>query len=144
MGRPPIGKVAMTGAERVRKYRARHAVTKPVTKHSAGDDTARVRQLEADIRLLKADLSRERERRKAAEAKASTTTAEAVLRDIKRIAKTHGGTMRVDEYNKIIKVIHPDRKPSDAEKNEAFRLFTERMKPSVDAKKRAAKKAART
>jgi len=37
--------------------------------------------------------------------------------------------MRADEYNKILKVLHPDRKPSEAEKNEAFRLFTKSMKP---------------
>jgi hypothetical protein len=28
-------------------------------------------------------------------------------------------------------VLHPDRKPSEAEKNEAFRLFTKSMKPFV-------------
>src|SRR5437667_4714478 len=32
MGRPPIGKVAMTGAERVRRYRLKHGADKPVTK----------------------------------------------------------------------------------------------------------------
>ena len=32
MGRPPIGKVAMTGAERVRLHRLKHGITKPVTK----------------------------------------------------------------------------------------------------------------
>ena len=33
MGRPPIGKVAMTGAERTRLYRLKHGTAKPVTKH---------------------------------------------------------------------------------------------------------------
>ena len=32
MGRPPIGKTAMTGAERVRRYRLKHAAARPVTK----------------------------------------------------------------------------------------------------------------
>jgi hypothetical protein len=36
MGRPPIGKVAMTGAERVRRYRRKHAADKPVTKQLTG------------------------------------------------------------------------------------------------------------
>jgi cell division septum initiation protein DivIVA len=37
MGRPPIGKVAMTGAERTRLYRLKHSpVTKPVTKPAGG------------------------------------------------------------------------------------------------------------
>ena len=108
-------------------------------KPSTGEDTARIRRLEAE-------LGRERVRRAAAEAKASPTTEriaqlEAKLREYslkidglqvrnKRIATTRGG-MRVDEYNKILKVLHPDRKPSEAEKNEAFRLFTKSMKPFV-------------
>ena len=142
----------MTSTERSRRRRARLDATKPATKHSTGDDTARIRQLEADNRLLKAELARERERRKAAEAKASTTTDERVaqleaklrksslqidglLGDLNRIAKAHGG-MRVDEYNKIVKVLHPDRKPSDTEKNEAFRLFTESVRKERPRKRR--------
>jgi hypothetical protein len=43
MGRPPIGKTAMTSAERVRRHRAKHGtgkpVTKPVTKPNGSDDT---------------------------------------------------------------------------------------------------------
>ena len=35
VGRPPIGKRAMTGAERVRRYRLLHATDKPVTKPAA-------------------------------------------------------------------------------------------------------------
>ena len=138
MGRPPIGKVAMTSTERSRRRRARLDATKHATKHSAGYDTTRVGQLEADNRLLKAELARERERRKAAEAKASMPADERVaqmLREIQGIAKTHGG-MRVDEYNKILKVLHPDRKPSDTEKNEAFRLFTESVRKERPRKRR--------
>ena len=56
MGRPPIGKIAMTAAERVRRYRLRHGtdkpVTKPATKRSADKTTgllkARIRDLEAE------------------------------------------------------------------------------------------------
>jgi hypothetical protein len=180
MGRRPIGKMAMSGAERQRRYqrklaegydigplkahireleaelarsakqRADSAVTKPVTKHSTGsstgDGTSRIRELEADVRLLKDELARERAQRKAAEARTSPTTdriaeLEKLLHKYslkidglqgqnKRMAKAQGG-MRVDEYNKILKVLHPDRKPSEAEKNEAFRLFTKSMKPFV-------------
>jgi hypothetical protein len=46
MGRPPIGKVAMTGGERVQRYRLKHPVTKPVTKLGALE--ARIRELEAE------------------------------------------------------------------------------------------------
>jgi hypothetical protein len=49
MGRPPSGKVAMTGAERTRLYRHRHAtakpVTKPVTKPADPDHTALMTEL---------------------------------------------------------------------------------------------------
>jgi hypothetical protein len=50
MGRPPIGKVAMTGAERTRLYRLKHAkpVTKAVTK-STGTDAAELAQAKARL-----------------------------------------------------------------------------------------------
>ena len=176
MGRQPIGKVAMSGAERQRRYqrklaegydigplkahireleaelarsakqRADGAVTKPVTKHSTGSSTGRIRELEADVRLLKAELEGERKLREAAEARTSPTTEhiaelekllhkysmkiDALQGENKRLAKAKGG-MRVDEYNKILKVLHSDRRPSEAENNEAFRLFTKSVKPFV-------------
>jgi hypothetical protein len=65
MGRPPIGKVAMTDAERMRRYRLKHRADKPVTKVTK-QNTGR---LEARIRELEAQLTRERKRRAAAEAK---------------------------------------------------------------------------
>ncbi len=49
MGRPPIGEVAMTGSERVRRFRLKHPVTKPVTEHEA-----RIRELEAECERLRA------------------------------------------------------------------------------------------
>jgi len=64
MGRPPIGKVAMTGAERVRLHRLKHGtakpVTKPVTIQKSASDEARIRQL-AVIERLEAQLA-ERDR----------------------------------------------------------------------------------
>ena len=63
MGRPPIGKVAMTSAERVRRHRAKQwadgAVTKPVTKQDASDAGV-VASLEARILELEAALAHER------------------------------------------------------------------------------------
>ena len=35
MGRPPFGKVAMTGAERVRRFRIKHGTDKPAAAKSA-------------------------------------------------------------------------------------------------------------
>jgi chromosome segregation ATPase len=55
MGRPPIGKVAMTGAERIARYRAKHGLDKPATKQTKPDAAlaqelakakARIRELE--------------------------------------------------------------------------------------------------
>jgi len=136
----PLSGEAKKKYQREYMRRRRAGKTQPKSepsKRSTGDGTARVRQLEAE-------LARERARREAAEAKASPTTEriaqlEAKLREYslkidglqvqnERIARAQGG-MRADEYNKILKVLHPDRKPSEAEKNEAFRLFTKSMKP---------------
>ena len=138
----PLSGEAKKKYQREYMRRRRAGETQPKSepsKSSTGDGTARVRQLEAE-------LARERARREAAEAKASPTSdriaqLEAKLREYslkidglevqnERIARAQGG-MRADEYNKILKVLHPDRKPSEAEKNEAFRLFTKSMKPFV-------------
>jgi uncharacterized small protein (DUF1192 family) len=83
MGRPPIGKSAMTDAERMRRYRLKHGkgkpVTKPVTKPAGPDHDvlvqelaqarARIADAAAEIAVLKAELARERKQREAAEAK---------------------------------------------------------------------------
>jgi hypothetical protein len=86
MGRPPIGKVAMSGAERTRLYRLKHGTAEPVTKHvtkPAGHvhdalvrelaaARARIAELEAklqqlteqddsEVAVLKAELERARE-----------------------------------------------------------------------------------
>ena len=42
LGRPPIGKVPMTGAERVRLYRLKHAAAKPVPKPTADNVAATI------------------------------------------------------------------------------------------------------
>src|SRR5215472_2743128 len=55
MGRPPIGKVAMTSTERVHRFRAKHRSGKPQTKHET-------KQLEAEIAALKQSIA-ELERR---------------------------------------------------------------------------------
>jgi predicted RNase H-like nuclease (RuvC/YqgF family) len=71
MGRPPIGKVAMTGLERLHKHRAKFRANKPETKRN--ETQARVHDwtvglLEAHIVELQAELSRERTRSKMFEA----------------------------------------------------------------------------
>ena len=47
MGRPPIGKTAMTDAERMRRYRLKHGTAKPVTKLADPDHAMLVKELAA-------------------------------------------------------------------------------------------------
>jgi hypothetical protein len=55
MGRPPIGKVAMTGAERVRKHRAK-TIDPPRALHQAADALeAAAARICQTIKLLEAD-----------------------------------------------------------------------------------------
>jgi hypothetical protein len=66
MGRPPIGKVAMTAAEKQRRYRERKfgnkaAVVAAVTKSTARAADRAAAPLEARIRELEAELARERQ-----------------------------------------------------------------------------------
>jgi hypothetical protein len=61
MGRPPLGKVAMTGAERVRRYRIKHGITKPQRSPDVSLQTVTKRlQREADaLRTQLAERDRE-------------------------------------------------------------------------------------
>jgi len=59
MGRPPIGKTAMTGAERVRRYRLKHSADKPVAKPATKPIAA---TYEAEIASLKAENANLKER----------------------------------------------------------------------------------
>jgi hypothetical protein len=74
MGRPPIGKVAMTSTERVHRFRAKHRQDKPETKPETKQSAA----LEARVHELEAELARERQRREATEAKPTVLDAAAV------------------------------------------------------------------
>jgi hypothetical protein len=59
MGRPPIGKRAMTATERQRRWRAKSRANKPAQKPAASRGLqARVRQLEADLAALRAAMGR--------------------------------------------------------------------------------------
>jgi predicted RNase H-like nuclease (RuvC/YqgF family) len=168
MGRPPIGETAMTSAERVRRYRLKHApVTKPVTKlngtnggalaNELAQAEARISALEgqlaraaAEIAELNVQSTKERKRREAAEAKAAAmprteaerdTEAERVMKRLRqqlkeaRSMRRHledwckksgvpekGGMTRAT-YTKLVKVLHPDGSPSEAERADACRAF---------------------
>jgi hypothetical protein len=151
MGRPPIGDVAMTGAERVRRHRLKHGLVTNVTKPD--DDRIRVLEAElererAEIAALKAELERERERHeaeaKAAPAKAATLPPSEAERTIKRLRErnrsanaeirhlrdwskktgiSEKGGMSYTTHRKLMKVLHPDVQPSEAEREEACKAF---------------------
>jgi hypothetical protein len=72
MGRPPIGKVAMTSTERVHRFRAKHRQDKPETKLETKQSAA----LEAKIRELEAELARERQRHENSDARVRKLEAE--------------------------------------------------------------------
>jgi hypothetical protein len=68
MGRPPIGKVAMTGAERVRRFRAKQRAEQPVTERNetpvtkqGAADGAEIERLKAENERLRKELTAARE-----------------------------------------------------------------------------------
>ena len=61
MGRKPIGEVAMTTAERVRRYRLKHKHAEPTERAAAGDvarSKARIAEQNLKIAQLEAELAR--------------------------------------------------------------------------------------
>jgi hypothetical protein len=157
MGRPPIGKVAMTSTERVHRFRAKHRQDKPETKQSA---TA-VAALEARVRELEAELARERQRREDAEGemlgqrfapkpRAAKPRAEKpplppdeerdrIIKNLKTRVRNltaeldaerewhkhkADGSMNFQTMSAIANALHPDRKPSEAEREKACKAFT--------------------
>jgi hypothetical protein len=77
MGRPPIGKVAMTGAERTRLYRLKHATAKPAPKPTTA-------ALERELAAAKARIAELEKANAVAAAEIATLKAECwVLRERK-------------------------------------------------------------
>ena len=152
MGRPPLGKVSMTGAERTRRYRARLRHTKPVTKSVSPDNAALVREL-AQARARIGEL--EAELREKDMPRADTAAEVAELRDenyafrVELEARNHvfktraGGGLTAAQYRMLQMLGHPDDSLSEKKKNEAIRLINqlryvlcnEAELPSMDPKK---------
>ena len=57
MSSPPIGKTAMTGAERVRRYRLKHGVDKPPPKPGADHAAATIDALQKELAAAKAQIA---------------------------------------------------------------------------------------
>src|SRR5215813_15204192 len=112
MGRPPIGKVAMTGAERVRRYRLRHRpktlVTKPVTKFST--DGSAVASLQAENAALRDEV----------------IELKTVLQAWRTVVQSRESGIMVHANFKLVRsCLHPDSRKSASEEKlaKAFRIF---------------------
>jgi hypothetical protein len=108
MGRPPIGKAAMTGAERVRKHREKHAAEAPVTNVTkpASVDHAELARVKARI----AEVEQQRD-----EALADRATVSKMLDDGHRViaqAKmilAAKAFVPADVYKTVLHAVHEDR-----------------------------------
>jgi hypothetical protein len=132
VGRPPIGEVAMTGAERVRRYRLRRGVTK-VTKLDPDAE---------DIRALKAELAAARQMGSALRETISilrealeATRNELRSRDRFSAAVGSGRGMSVEAHRTIMKALHPDYRPSEADRAEACKAFNNLVKDHKPARR---------
>jgi hypothetical protein len=114
MGRPPIGKRAMTATERTHRFRAKRRAAEPETKRNetrAATDAA-VARLEARVDELLADLGHERALRE--------TTHHMYLAAL----DAHPGVWTRKQYNVILFCLHPDQRDGQSRerRDAAFRL----------------------
>ena len=140
MGRPPVGKTAMTGAERQRRYWLKRQADKPVTKPvaklaSAAADVAQIAALNKELARAKARIAELEIGRATAGADAEDDTA--TMRDeiikLKTVLEAWGnvvesresGIMKLATFKLIRSCLHPDSRhsASDEKLNRAFRIF---------------------
>ena len=176
MGRKPIGKIAMTHAERTRKYREKHGLDKPAAKPAPASTApleARIRELEAELAAAKAridELRAERlafrfgsKRRGEAKPKAEKPplppdeererTIKALRTEVRNLKAERRhltehfnskiadkGGMNFPTMTAIAKCLHPDHAPSEAEREAAFKLFSQWKADDGKAQRRARSK----
>lgn len=129
MPRKPIGDQAMTGAERLRRYRERVRKEQEATP----DPSASPELIEA-----RKEIARLRRRNKMlVEGLKEGVDIERVCRRLrisfKELEELGNGTasIRFAATAKIAKALHPDYKPTEAEREEAFKAFSQ-LKQSLD------------
>jgi hypothetical protein len=138
MGRPPIGKVAMTAAERVRRHRLKHTVTK-VTKHPEAADARKTEALEARIRELEAELAR-RDQRSPPPPTGDTAKLQARIKELEAElesereqsesgwrAARRGIKFSYDGYRLLLSCLHPDSTVTPEKRERAFKIFTAQL-----------------
>jgi hypothetical protein len=158
MPRPPLGEKAMSDAERQRKHRERlqkerkaAGATKPASREliEAREEIGRLRQRICDLETEFARVRRAAAETARATGPASPAEADRVikrLRERNRDANaertrtwrnqtgiSEKGGMSFATHAKIIKILHPDSRPSEAERAEActaFNAWTDDLKPA--------------
>jgi hypothetical protein len=148
MGRPPIGKTAMTGAERVRRYRLKHGTDKPVNAHEAKIAALKKELAQAKAAMTQMHLERDELKRRAAKPKverpaltpdeARDKRLEALTKENQRlkahillvVGQSRNGSMNFKTMSAIAKPLHPEQRKHmtrtelDAACDEAFKVFT--------------------
>jgi len=136
MGRPPIGKVAMTAAERVQRYRLKHGLIKPPSEAQVriAELTQKLKEANAQIAQLKGALTKPKTKKpplppdEARERKIKALTTQ--VQNLRTVIQAIVGraSMPRATLNAIAKALHPDRKLSEAEREAeremALKLFT--------------------
>lgn len=156
MGRPPVGRVAMTGAERTRLYRLKHATAKPSAVAALAEANAIITALQKELAAAKAEpkinidaLRTHRANLAAgvalkAEVRRLKTTNKKLREEIQYLklevaaGPPEVGSMSFRTMSAIANVLHPDRKPTDADREHACKLFTA-WKADKDKARRQAK-----
>ena len=132
VGRPPIGEVAMTGAERVRRYRLRRGVTKVTKPLSDAED---MRALEAELGAARQMGSALRETISILREALEAARNEPRSRGQVSTAVGLGSGMSVEAHRTIMKALHPDYTPSEADRAEACKAFNNLVKDHKPARR---------
>jgi hypothetical protein len=142
MGRPPIGKKAMSGAERTRRYREKFRHDAPVTKPTHPDAALakRLAQAEAELARAKvriAEFEARGEQPPDAPPDAATAAEIAALRDENNkfraelgtwnhVIKTrNGGGLTSGQYRILQQCCHPDNSASPETRAKGIRLINQ-------------------
>src|SRR5262245_29818320 len=137
MGRPPIGKVAMTGAERVRRFRAKQRPDKPETKRNETGGAVGTAEIAALKRQLAqahkriAELEQPRDEATGLQAENAALQDEVIrLKTVLQswtsvVQSRESGIMRLVNFKLIRSCLHPDsrKSASDEKLAKAFRIF---------------------
>ena len=131
MGRPPIGKAAMSGAERTRRYRLKRGLDKPVTKvtkpraDTVAPLAARIAELERHISEVEQE--RDTALTDLASMRKMLDDGHVVIAQATAILAARG-IMPAGMYKTVLHSVHPDRvtdKKMKARYEEAFKFVKE-------------------